>query len=242
MGYCINELASMFKTCKFSLFDSRSTGDLCKDDDEQPNVALFMTKMALKRLWWQNHCSKDYGSCCFKKLNSMKPKADKELNVYGTMQEVTPRLKLEWNLKMRYNSQIRKRIYQLWQVIIRLLRWQIHEKMAIFRLKSNFTNIAPLCTWMPVELNFVIFLGITHFFSLFWIGQSKSARYYTNRFVYIQNAIKNCQKLCCNENGQLTTGVEKERSTSFRWKRVGRHWAVDWEHDKQYAVVLLQSY
>ena len=38
----------------------------------------------------------------------MKPKADKELNVYGTMQEVTPRLKLEWNLKMRYNSQIRK--------------------------------------------------------------------------------------------------------------------------------------
>lgn len=24
------------------------------------------------------------------------------------MQEVTPRLKLEWNLKMRYNSQIRK--------------------------------------------------------------------------------------------------------------------------------------
>lgn len=38
----------------------------------------------------------------------MKPKADTELNVYGTMQEVTPRLKLEWNLKMRYNSQIRK--------------------------------------------------------------------------------------------------------------------------------------
>ena len=38
----------------------------------------------------------------------MKPKADKELNVYGTMQEVTPRLKLEWNLKMRYNSQICK--------------------------------------------------------------------------------------------------------------------------------------
>ena len=38
----------------------------------------------------------------------MKPKADKELNVYGTMQEVTLRLKLEWNLKMRYNSQIRK--------------------------------------------------------------------------------------------------------------------------------------
>ena len=38
----------------------------------------------------------------------MKPKADKELNVYGTMQEVTPRLKLEWNFKMRYNSQIRK--------------------------------------------------------------------------------------------------------------------------------------
>ena len=38
----------------------------------------------------------------------MKPKADKELNVYVTMQEVTPRLKLEWNLKMRYNSQIRK--------------------------------------------------------------------------------------------------------------------------------------
>lgn len=40
----------MFKTCKFSLFDSRSTDDLCKDDDEQPNVALFMTKMALKKV------------------------------------------------------------------------------------------------------------------------------------------------------------------------------------------------
>lgn len=65
----------------------------------------------------------------------MKPKADKELNVYGTMLllEVTPRqMKLEWNLKMRYNSQIRKWIYQLWHVIIRLLRWQIHEKMVIF--------------------------------------------------------------------------------------------------------------
>ena len=63
------------------------------------------------------------------------------------MQEVTQRLmKLESNLKMRYKSQIRKWIYQLWQVIIRLLRWQIHEKMAIFRLKSDFTNIAPLCT------------------------------------------------------------------------------------------------
>lgn len=171
MGYRINELASMFKTCKFSLFDSRSTGDLCKDADEQPNVALFMTKMAIKRLWWQNHCSKDYGSCCFKKLNSMKPKADKELNVYGTMLllEVTPRqMKLEWNLKMRYNSQIHKWIYQLWHVIIRLLRWQIHEKMVIFRLKSNFTNTAPLCTWMPVELNFVtFFLNIFGHNSLF---------------------------------------------------------------------------
>lgn len=162
MGSCINEIASMFKTCKFSLFDSRSTDDLCKDDDEQPNVALLWQKWHKKRLWWQNHCSKDNGSCCFKKLNSMKPKADKELNAYGTMQEVTPRLmKLEWNLKMRYNSQICKWVHQLWQVIIRLLRWQIHEKMAIFRLKSNFTNTAPLCTWMPIELNFVIiFLNI----------------------------------------------------------------------------------
>ena len=109
---------------------------------------MMMNSQMLPFLWQKWHK---------KKLNSMKPKADKELNVYGTMQEVTLRLKLEWNLKMRYNSQIRKWIYQLWQVIICLLRWQIHEKMAISRLKSNFTNIALLCTWMPVELNFVIF-------------------------------------------------------------------------------------
>jgi len=148
----------MFKTCKFNLFDSRGTDDYAKMMMNSQMLPFLWQKWHKKRLWWQNHCSKDYGSCCFKKLNSMKPKADKESNVYGTMQEVTPRLmKLEWNLKMRYNSQIRKWVYQLWQVIIRLLRCQIHEKMAIFRLKSNFTNTAPLCTWMPIELNFVIF-------------------------------------------------------------------------------------
>lgn len=29
----------MFKACKFSLFDSKSTDDLCQDDDEQPGLA-----------------------------------------------------------------------------------------------------------------------------------------------------------------------------------------------------------
>lgn len=208
------------------------TAKCCPFYDKNGIKKVVVTKSLLKRLW----------KLLFQKTKLNETKSRQGVKCLRYYARSTPRLKLEWNLKMRYNSQMRKWIYQLWQVIIRLLRWQIHEKMAIFRLKSNFTNIAPLCTWMPVELNFVIFLGITHFFSLFWIGQSKSARYYTNRFVYIQNAIKNCQKLCCKENGQLTTGVEKERSTSFRWKGVGRHWAVDWEHDKQYAVVLLQSY
>lgn len=209
------------------------TAKCCPFYDKNGIKKVVVTKSLLKRLW----------KLVFQKskLNEIKSRQG------GMMQEVTQRLmKLESNLKMRYKSQIRKWIYQLWQVIIRLLRWQIHEKMAIFRLKSDFTNIAPLCTWMPIELNFVIFFlnifGHNSFFNLFWIGQSKSARYYGNRIVYIQNAIKNCKKLCCIENGQLTTGVEKERSTSFTWKRVGRHWAVDWEHDKQYAELLLQSY
>ena len=39
VGYCNHVLALMFKTCKFSLFDSKATDDLCKDEDEQPDVA-----------------------------------------------------------------------------------------------------------------------------------------------------------------------------------------------------------
>ena len=32
-------LALMFKACKFSLFDSKSTDDLYQDDDEQPYLS-----------------------------------------------------------------------------------------------------------------------------------------------------------------------------------------------------------
>ena len=39
VGYCIHVLALMFKACKFSLFDSKSTDDLCQDNDEQPDLA-----------------------------------------------------------------------------------------------------------------------------------------------------------------------------------------------------------
>ena len=39
VGYCNHVLALMFKACKFSLFDSKSTDDLCQDDDEQPDLA-----------------------------------------------------------------------------------------------------------------------------------------------------------------------------------------------------------
>ena len=39
VGYCNHVLALMFKACKFSLFDSANTDDLCHDDDEQSDVA-----------------------------------------------------------------------------------------------------------------------------------------------------------------------------------------------------------
>ena len=39
VGYCNHVLALMFKACKFSLFDSKSTDDLCQDDDELPDLA-----------------------------------------------------------------------------------------------------------------------------------------------------------------------------------------------------------
>lgn len=39
VGYCNHILALMFKACKFSLFDSKSTEDLCQEDDEQPDLA-----------------------------------------------------------------------------------------------------------------------------------------------------------------------------------------------------------
>ena len=39
VGYCNHILALMFKSCKFSLFDSKSTDDLCQDDDELPDLA-----------------------------------------------------------------------------------------------------------------------------------------------------------------------------------------------------------
>ena len=39
--YCNHVLALMFKACKFSLFDSKSTEDLCQEDDEQPDLACI---------------------------------------------------------------------------------------------------------------------------------------------------------------------------------------------------------
>ena len=39
VGYCNHILALMFKACKFSLFDSKSTADLCQEDDEQQDLA-----------------------------------------------------------------------------------------------------------------------------------------------------------------------------------------------------------
>ena len=39
VGYCNHVLALMFKACKLSLFDSKSTEDLCQEDDEQPDLA-----------------------------------------------------------------------------------------------------------------------------------------------------------------------------------------------------------
>ena len=41
VGYCNHVLALMFKACKFSLFDSKSTDDLCQDDDELPDLACM---------------------------------------------------------------------------------------------------------------------------------------------------------------------------------------------------------
>ena len=37
--YCNHVLALMFKACKLSLFDSKSTEDFCQEDDEQPDLA-----------------------------------------------------------------------------------------------------------------------------------------------------------------------------------------------------------
>ena len=39
VGYCNHVLALMFKACKYSLFESKSTDDLCQDDDELPDLA-----------------------------------------------------------------------------------------------------------------------------------------------------------------------------------------------------------
>ena len=39
VGYCNHFLALMFKVCKFSLFHSKNTSDLCDEEDEQPDLA-----------------------------------------------------------------------------------------------------------------------------------------------------------------------------------------------------------
>ena len=39
VGYCNHVLALMFKVCKFSLYDSKNTSDLCDEEDEQPDLA-----------------------------------------------------------------------------------------------------------------------------------------------------------------------------------------------------------
>ena len=39
VGYYNHVLALMFKACKFSLFESKATDDLCQDEDEQPDLA-----------------------------------------------------------------------------------------------------------------------------------------------------------------------------------------------------------
>ena len=42
VGYCNHVLALMFKVCKFSVFDSKNTSDLCDGDDEQPDLAFTL--------------------------------------------------------------------------------------------------------------------------------------------------------------------------------------------------------
>ena len=39
VGYCNHVLALMFKVCKFTLYDSKSTNHLCDNEDEQPDLA-----------------------------------------------------------------------------------------------------------------------------------------------------------------------------------------------------------
>ena len=73
------------------------------------------------------------------------------------------------------------------------------KKMAIFRPDNNSTNTAPLCTLMSIEVHFIIFflnilVHTSSFKLLLEIGQTKSACYYHNRFVYIQKTIKNREK------------------------------------------------
>ena len=42
VGYCNHVLALMFKVCKFSLYDSKNTSDLCDEEDEQPDLACTL--------------------------------------------------------------------------------------------------------------------------------------------------------------------------------------------------------
>ena len=45
VGYCNNVLALMFKVCKFSLYDSKNTTDLCDEEDEQPDLARCTSQL-----------------------------------------------------------------------------------------------------------------------------------------------------------------------------------------------------
>ena len=39
VGYCNHVLALMLKICKYTLYDCKSTKDLCQDDDQSPTLA-----------------------------------------------------------------------------------------------------------------------------------------------------------------------------------------------------------
>ena len=45
VGYCNHVLALMFKVCKFSLYDSKNTSDLCDEEDEQPDLARCTSQL-----------------------------------------------------------------------------------------------------------------------------------------------------------------------------------------------------
>lgn len=148
VGYCDHVLALMFKACKFSLFDSKATDDLCKDEDEQPDLAC--TSQLQK--WHKKGCSEKISAQPMMEVTITKIKLDDTKSKEGVkclLYEAisNPSHDVEAERKFKETPK------------------DINPQMALALMKTKFgeSQIGPICSYQlsHTEANFVATVDIS---------------------------------------------------------------------------------